>query len=86
MARGWELRAVVRNDSRKKEFLLEAPFDVLRQSDFDVAISSRQLFDRAKALQIPTRGRIIRTQPQSIFDLNDLGLQELPTNLRQKVV
>jgi hypothetical protein len=61
------------------------PFDAIQTSDFDVAISSRQLLQRADSLGIPLRGRDTRSQPLSPLDLEALGLQDLPGNLRQRL-
>ena len=61
------------------------PFDVLKQSDFDIAISSKQLIAKAKELGIPLRGKGTRTRPLTRLDLEKLGLDSLPNALRRRI-
>jgi uncharacterized protein YukE len=61
------------------------PFDVGRVSDFDIALASPTLFERAKALGVEVRGRDTRTAPLSQKHLEQLGLLELRDALKQRM-
>ncbi|PQO97102.1 hypothetical protein C5612_29440 [Pseudomonas frederiksbergensis] len=56
-------------------------FDVGRVSDFDVALASPELLQRAQALGIGVRSGGTRTGPLSARDLKALGLQDLASKL-----
>ena len=59
-----------------------ALFDVGRTSDFDIALASPALFERAKALGFELRGRRTRTAPVKEVDiLRALGLLDLQQTL-----
>jgi hypothetical protein len=60
------------------------PFDVGRASDFDVAIGSPSLFERAKSLGIGTRSKGIRTGQLTDKNLEDLGLTDLSQALKKQ--
>ncbi len=62
-----------------------APFDVGRRSDFDVALASPSLFERAKALGVQIRGRDTRTAPLDERQLEKLGLLELRDKLKERM-
>jgi hypothetical protein len=57
------------------------PFDVIKSSDFDVAIVSPTLLSKAKELHIPLRSKDTRTGPLRRADLSRLGLGDLPKSL-----
>lgn len=56
-------------------------FDVGRVSDFDVALASPELLQRAQSLGIGLRSGGMRTGPLSARDLNALGLKDLANRL-----
>jgi filamentous hemagglutinin len=58
-----------------------APFDVGRVSDFDIALASPTLLQRAKELGIGLRGGGIRTGPLTDKQLEMLGLLDLAEEL-----
>ncbi|WP_232282831.1 RHS repeat-associated core domain-containing protein [Roseiflexus sp. RS-1] len=62
-----------------------APFDVGRVSDFDIALASPTLLQRAKELGIELRGGGTRTGPLGRGDLEALGLLDLREELSQLV-
>ena len=57
-------------------------FDVGRVSDFDIALASPQLLDRASTLGIGLRSGGTRTGPLTASQLESLGLDDLATDLR----
>jgi filamentous hemagglutinin len=59
-------------------------FDVGRTSDFDVALASNELLDKAKALGIGLRSEGSRTGPLKPKDLEKLGLSEMAHDLSKK--
>ncbi len=60
-------------------------FDVGRTSDFDIALASPALFERAKALGFELRGRRTRTAPVKEVDiLRALGLLDLQQTLSHR--
>jgi hypothetical protein len=61
-----------------------APFDVGRVSDFDIALSSPELFQRAQDLGIGLRQQGVRTGPLKSSDLKRLELFELRESLSRK--
>ena len=63
------------------KYKTEVPFDVGRVSDFDIALASPTLFQRAQELGIPLRGNGTRTRPLTENDLENLGLYDLATQL-----
>ncbi len=67
-----------------KKFTTGEAFDVGRVSDFDIAISSPQLLQRAKAGGIPLRSQGGRTRPLNSIDLEKLGLSDLSRQLSQQ--
>lgn len=56
-------------------------FDAGRVSDFDVALASPELLQRAQSLGIGVRSGGTRTGPLSARDLQALGLQDLASEL-----
>ncbi len=56
------------------------PFDVGRQSDFDIALAGSDLFEKAKALNLKTKDGS-RIGPLSAKNLEDLGLSVLQGQL-----
>ena len=64
-----------------KKFTTGAAFDVGRVSDFDIAIASPKLLDKAKELGIQLRGGGGRTGPLTAAELNKLGLSGLRQQL-----
>jgi len=56
------------------------PFDVGRQSDFDLALAGPDLFGKAKALNLKTKDGT-RIGPLSAKNLEDLGLSVLQSQL-----
>jgi len=56
-------------------------FDVGRVSDFDVALSSPTLLQRAKDVGIPLRSQGARTAPLNPAHLEQLGLSDVATQL-----
>jgi hypothetical protein len=62
-----------------------ALFDVGRTSDFDIALASPELFERAKALGFELRGHRTRTAPVKEADiLRALGLLDLQQSLSHR--
>lgn len=61
-----------------------APFDVGRVSDFDIALTSPELFQRAKELGIGLRGGGTRTIPLKKEQLETLGLWDLAEELSHR--
>jgi uncharacterized protein YukE len=57
------------------------PFDVGRRSDFDIALASPTLFERAEAAGVELRSRRTRTAPLGRADLERLGLFDLARRL-----
>jgi WXG100 family type VII secretion target len=61
-------------------------FDVGRTSDFDIALASPSLFERAKALGVQIRGRGSRTAPLTDEELlKTLGLHDLSVRLSDRM-
>ena len=67
-----------------RSFRTGKAFDVGRISDFDIALVSPTLFERAKALGVQIRGRGIRTAPLADRDLARLGLRDLAEELTRQ--
>ncbi len=61
------------------------PFDVSRRSDFDLAVVSSKLLEKAKRMRIYTRNRGERTVKLSDTSLRKLGLRSLVKELSQKM-
>lgn len=61
-----------------------APFDVGRISDYDIALSSPELFERAHAVGIGLRQQGTRTGPLMPEHLDRLGLTDLSSQLSQQ--
>ena len=57
------------------------PFDVGRRSDFDIALASPTLFERAEAAGVELRSRRTRTAPLGRANLERLGLFDLARRL-----
>jgi hypothetical protein len=66
-----------------QKYTTGAPFDVGRRSDFDIALASASLFDKAKALRFKTFGKGTRTGPLTDTALGKLGLDQLALHLSQ---
>ncbi len=64
-----------------KSYRTGQAFDVGRVSDFDVALSSPTLLQRAKDLGIPLRSQGARTAPLNPAHLEQLGLSDVATQL-----
>jgi filamentous hemagglutinin len=64
-------------------FKTGAPFDVGRVSDFDLALASSTLLQRAKELGIGLRGGGTRTVPLKDKHLKMLGLLDLQQELNE---
>lgn len=64
-----------------KSFGTGAPFDVGRVSDFDVALASPSLLQRAQDLGIGVRSGGTRTGPLSARDLEALGLTKFASEI-----
>jgi hypothetical protein len=64
-----------------RSFHTGARFDVGRKSDFDVALSSGSLLEKARAAGVELRGGGVRTGPLERADLKALGLLELQRKL-----
>ena len=60
------------------------PFDVGRISDFDIALASPELLQRAKELGIGLRSQGVRTGPLKAEDLALLGLTDVVRQLSQQ--
>ncbi|EPC6966884.1 hypothetical protein PZS07_01120 [Providencia thailandensis] len=67
-----------------KSFRTGEAFDVGRRSDFDIALTSDDIFNAAKNAGIGTRGGGIRTGPLSQRDLRKLGLDNLANEMSIK--
>jgi filamentous hemagglutinin len=67
-----------------KKFTTGAAFDVGRLSDFDIALASRTLLQRAKELGIELRSGGTRTGPLKAIDIERLGLTELRQQLSEQ--
>ena len=67
-----------------KKYTTGEPFDVGRTSDFDIAISSPSLLQKAKDAGISLRSQGTRTGPLRPAELKELGLYELRQSLSQK--
>jgi filamentous hemagglutinin len=67
-----------------RNFHTGQPFDVGRRSDYDIALASPTLMQRAIELGIPVRGVESRTRPLSGDDLNNLGLGDLAQRLSEQ--
>jgi hypothetical protein len=61
-----------------------APFDVGRVSDFDIALSSPELFEQARAAGVGLRQQGSRTGPLMPEHLERLGLSSLSTQLSKQ--
>lgn len=68
-----------------ENFRTRDPFDAGRRSDYDIALVSPTLMQRAVELGIPLRPGRTRTRPLSTNDLNDLGLLGLAGRLSGQV-
>lgn len=68
-----------------ENFRTREPFDVGRRSDYDVALVSPTLMQRATELGIPLRGGGTRTRHLRSEELMDLGLQNSAANLGRRV-
>jgi hypothetical protein len=64
-----------------KSFRTGKPFDVGRVSDFDVALSSPKMLQKAKELGIPLRSQGVRTGPLKPVHLEKLGLTDIASQL-----
>ncbi|PBQ17294.1 hypothetical protein CCL08_14375 [Pseudomonas congelans] len=64
-----------------KSFKSGEAFDVGRVSDFDVALASPELLQRAQSLGIGLRSGGTRTGPLSARDLQALGLKDLSSKM-----
>ncbi|MCD7081648.1 hypothetical protein LRQ11_23715 [Pseudomonas sp. MAFF 311095] len=64
-----------------KSFKTGQEFDVGRVSDFDIALASPELLQRAQSLGIGLRSGGSRTGPLSARDLQTLGLKDLSSKL-----
>ncbi len=64
-----------------KSFKTGEAFDVGRVSDFDVALASPELLQRAQSLGIGLRSGGTRTGPLSARDLQALGLKDLSSKM-----
>ncbi len=64
-----------------KSFRTGEAFDAGRISDFDIALSSPTLLDRARSLGIALRGGGTRTGPLSAAHIEQLGLTEMQARL-----
>jgi hypothetical protein len=62
----------------------QAPFDVGRVSDFDIALSGAELFQRAQEVGIGLRQQGTRTGPLLPEHLDRLGLTDLGNQLTQQ--
>ncbi|MCQ6260175.1 hemagglutinin repeat-containing protein [Pseudomonas sp. Q11] len=67
-----------------KSYRTGQPFDVGRTSDFDIALASPELLNKASSLGIGLRGGATRTGPLSARDLKVLGLEDLATQLSRQ--
>jgi filamentous hemagglutinin len=65
-----------------ENFRTGVPFDVRRTSDYDVALVSPTLMQRAIELGIPLRGGGTRTEPTRGRSLEGLGLASVRDTLR----
>ena len=65
-----------------QSFRTGVAFDVGRVSDFDIALASPQLLDRASTLGIGLRSGGTRTGHLTASQLESLGLDDLATDLR----
>jgi filamentous hemagglutinin len=63
------------------KYIAGQAFDVGRISDFDIALASPELLQRAQTLGIGLRSGGTRTGPLSARDLQALGLKELASKL-----
>jgi filamentous hemagglutinin len=64
-----------------KSFKTGQEFDIGRVSDFDIALASPELLQRAQSLGIGLRSGGTRTGPLSARDLQALGLKDLSSKL-----
>ena len=64
-----------------QSFRTGAAFDVGRESDFDIALASPRLLDRARELGIGLRSGGTRTGPLTASQMQRLGLGDLATTL-----
>jgi RHS repeat-associated protein len=62
-----------------------AAFDAGRRSDYDIALASPSLLQRAREVGIGLRSKGIRTGPLRLEELEDLGLLDVATNLSNSV-
>lgn len=64
-----------------RSFRTGKAFDVGRVSDFDIALGSRTLLDRAKDLGVALRGGGTRTGPLTAAEIEQLGLTSMHATL-----
>ena len=62
-------------------YVAKAPFDFMRISDYDLAIVSPELLQKAEQLGILLRGEGTRTSPLTQADLGALGLDQIANSL-----
>jgi hypothetical protein len=67
-----------------ENFRTREPFDASRRSDYDIALVSPSLMQRAIDLGIPLRGRGTRTEPIRGARLDELGLGSLRNMVREQ--
>jgi filamentous hemagglutinin len=67
-----------------KSYRTGQPFDVGRASDFDIALASPELLDKASSLGIGLRSGATRTGPLSVRDLKVLVLEDLASQLSKQ--
>ena len=67
-----------------ENFRTREPFDVGRRSDYDIALVSPTIMQRAVELGIPLRGGGTRTEPLGDNALRALGFRELVDDLRHQ--
>jgi hypothetical protein len=60
------------------------PFDVGRVSDFDIALVSPQMLQKANQLGIPLRSQGVRTAPLKPIHLEKLGLTDIASQLSKQ--
>lgn len=62
-------------------YVANAPFDFMRISDYDLAVVSPELVQKAEQLGIDLRGQDTRTEPLSQANLSSLGLDQIANSL-----
>jgi hypothetical protein len=67
-----------------RSFRTGIPFDVGRVSDYDIALASPALLDRAKSLGIPLRSGGTRTGPLAAHELKALGIDSVARDLTRE--